>query len=115
MADSVDHQLLALPRGDRGELRLFRSQFEGHNFTKLHLYYPAGDGELKPGRQVVTIRDHELADVIGALQRIARRVGEATPQSPQPHPRAAGHRREHPPVPTAAQAEAQQAQDERLF
>jgi hypothetical protein len=75
MSDDADHVVLTLARGDRGELRLSRSRFEGHTFTKFQIWYPGQDGELHPGRQVVTIRDHELHDVIAALQRIANKIG----------------------------------------
>jgi hypothetical protein len=77
-ADAVDHVLLTLERGERGErgeLRIMRSRFEGRVFTKLQLFYPAKNGDLRPGRQVITIRDHELAQVVEALGRVARKVG----------------------------------------
>jgi hypothetical protein len=77
MNDDADHVLLTLARGDRGEIRISRSRYEGHTFTRLQLWYPTGDGELRPGRQCVTIRDHELAEVIGALSRVARHVERA--------------------------------------
>lgn len=75
----ADHVVLTLARGDKGELRISRSSYGGKVFTKLHLWYPAGD-DLRPGRQVVTIRDHELADVIEVLRRIAERVGQGAQQ-----------------------------------
>jgi hypothetical protein len=92
MSDDAEHVLLTLPRGERGEIRLARSRYEGRVFTKLQLWYPAEDGTLKPGRQVVTIRDHELADVIAALQRIAKRIGSAPREPREPRARRAGPR-----------------------
>lgn len=77
----ADHVLLTLERGERGEIRITRSRFEGRVFTKLQLWYPGQDGTLRPGRQVITIRDHELADVVEALARIARKLGgQSTPR-----------------------------------
>lgn len=74
MPDDRDVVLLTLPRGDRGELRLCRSQYQGSVFTKLQLWYPTDSGDLKPGRQVVTLRDGELGEVIKILEKIRRRA-----------------------------------------
>lgn len=84
--EDSDHTVLTLPRGERGEVRLCRSRYEGRTFTKLHLWYPGSDGQLHPGRQVVTIRDHELEEVIAALSRIRARAGAELPatQAQQP-------------------------------
>lgn len=80
-----DHVLLTLPRGDRGEVRLCRSRYEGHVFTRIQLFYPADDGSLRPGRQCITIRDHELGGVIGALEKIAARIGpQVSPEGRRP-------------------------------
>lgn len=75
MSDDAEHTVLTLPRGDRGEVRLSRCRFKGASFTKLQLWYPGTDEELRPGKQVITIRDRELGDVIAALQKIQRKVG----------------------------------------
>ena len=73
MSDA-EHVVLTLRRGERGELRLARYRFKGNVGTKLQFWYPGDDDELKPGK-CVTLRDDELGEVVGALQRIARRVG----------------------------------------
>jgi hypothetical protein len=85
-SDDADHIVLTLPRGERGELRLSRSRYQGSTFTKFHLWYPGKDGELHPGRQVVTIRDGELAGVIEALSKIAGKVA-ARPTHENPRQR----------------------------
>ena len=76
MNDDADFTVLTLPRGDRGEVRLSRCRFKGASFTKFQLWYPGHDEELRPGKQVITIRDRELGDVIAALVKIQRKVGE---------------------------------------
>lgn len=94
--DDADHVVLVLPRGERGELRISRSRYRGSTFNKLQLWYPTETGELRPGRQVVTIRDGELGEVIAALQRIARKLG-AQPAPPHESPKPArGHGRRLP-------------------
>lgn len=72
MANPESHTLLVLPRGRRGQIRLTRERLDGHPFTKLQPWFPAGDeGELRPGRSI-SIRDHELDDVLRALTRVQR-------------------------------------------
>jgi hypothetical protein len=89
MTDAAEHILLTLPRGDRGEVRVSRCRYEAKTFTKLQLWYPLEGGGLAPGRQVITIRDHELPDVIAALSRVARKVSaDAQPQKRQAQPAA---------------------------
>lgn len=93
--------LLILKRGDRGELRISRSRFQGRVFTKAQIWYPTDSGELKPGKQVVTFRDHELAEVIGVLQKIAAKVGAQPARDERPkqqRSRAAAAPETNPPV-----------------
>ena len=83
MSDDADHLLLTLPRGDRGEIRVSRSRYEGHTFTRLQLWYPGEAGALRPGRQCVTIRDHELGDVLRALGKVAQHVQRSGGPAPR--------------------------------
>jgi hypothetical protein len=87
MSADLDHVVLTLQRGERGELRVSRATFQGSKpFTKLQLWYPEGDepdAELKPGK-CVTLKDHELAQVIRTLikidkKQLAEKLGEAPP------------------------------------
>jgi hypothetical protein len=73
MTDDADHTLLTLQRGERGEYRVARSRFRGSVFTKFQIWHPGDNGELKPGK-CVTIRDHELPEVIAVLQRIQGKI-----------------------------------------
>ena len=72
----VDHVVLELDRGSRGKLRVSRSVYKDSlPFTKIQSWYPDGDGTdavLKPGK-TVTIKDHELAQLIGVLIKIDKR------------------------------------------
>lgn len=88
MSDDEDHVLLTLPRGERGEVRLCRSRYQGKTFTKAHLWFPGTDGQLHPGRQVLTFRDGELQDVIDALQKVAAKIGEQHQARPRPSSKA---------------------------
>lgn len=77
MNDDREVPLLKLSRGDRGELWIFRALFQGKAFTKVQLRYPGEGGELLPGRQCVTFRDHELNDVIDVLIKVRKKIQEA--------------------------------------
>lgn len=109
MSDEEAITLLTLRRGERGEIRLARARYQGRPFTRLQLFYPAETGELRPGRQVVTIRDSELADVIGVLQKIAAKVGTSERREHR-----SGPRRMEPDPPAAATAEELEL-DRRIF
>lgn len=118
MSDDNDHVVLTLPRGERGELRLSRSRYQGHTFTKFHLWYPTENGELRPGRQVVTIRDGELRQVIDALQRIVRKVGDVARATSAPAPRVERHtsgRQNTLPMPGASTPDPSVEGDMELF
>jgi hypothetical protein len=67
MSEDSEDVLATFSRGERGEVRLARCSYRGAVFTKFQLWYPGSDGELHPGRQVVTIRDGELDEVIATL------------------------------------------------
>jgi hypothetical protein len=63
--------LLVLPRGESTEIRLYRSTYNGKVSTRLHEWYKADDGEMRPGRRIISLRDEELRDVAGALAKVA--------------------------------------------
>jgi hypothetical protein len=123
VSTDTEHVVLTLPRGERGELRISRATFKGSApFTKLQLWYPESDdldAALKPGK-VVTIKDHELAQVIVVLIKIDKKQfadklgGQATApaaagnSSKAPAARAAKHR-------TISGAEAERELERKLF
>lgn len=77
MTDSDhSHVVLEIPRGEENVLRLTRKVFEGKTFTDLRVFFMNGDGDFVPTRKGVSIRDHELPQVLDMLQRIARKVAQ---------------------------------------
>ena len=107
----TDHVVLELDRGSRGKLKICRSVFKGSApYTKLQLWYPAddsADAELLPGK-VVTIKDHELAQVIGVLIAIDKKQYRDKLGEPAPAVRPAQHR-------TIRVTEQESALDRKLF
>jgi hypothetical protein len=68
--------MVALPRGDKEELRVTftRAKTTEGRETAWHgirVWYRADDGEMRPGKQGVTIRGKELAAVARELAKAA--------------------------------------------
>ena len=85
MSQDLEHVVASIPRSDGGELRVVRKTYNGSApFTSIHRWFlDEKSGELRPGKQNVTIRDVDLHDVIQALQRIAAKLnGRATRPRP---------------------------------
>lgn len=51
---SNDIPLFAIPRNGGEELRLSLSEYKGHSFLNLRIWFNAG-GEMRPGKQGVTV------------------------------------------------------------
>lgn len=84
----AEHVVLAIPRGEEEELRVVRSMYEGKPYTSLRVWYQPDDSdEWRPTKKGVSVRDRELAQVIDALTKIARKVGTPArvgrPQTPR--------------------------------
>ena len=102
MSADVDHTVLELQRGRRGKLVISRATFQGGPaFTKLVLWYPDGDADDAPLKRgaTLTIRDHELAQVITVLIAIDKKqfTGKAAGESftATTPAAAAAHRAQH--------------------
>lgn len=66
-------ELRRLPRGDREVLRLSLDRFKGFEYVSVRVWYqPEPGAPWLPTRKGVTIKLHELPDVIQALASEAR-------------------------------------------
>lgn len=92
MSGDMEHVVVAIPRSDGGELRVLRKTYNGSApFTSIHRYFlDEKSGELRPGKQNVTVRDVDLHDVIQALQRIAAKISAAPRARRQQEPARTG-------------------------
>ena len=60
-------QPIEIRKNAREVIRIERQDFKGHNLTNLRVFYDAGDGAMKPGKQGVAFRAALLPDIVGAL------------------------------------------------
>jgi hypothetical protein len=78
--------VLELPRGESDVVRVTRKMYEGRPFTDVRVFFRGSDGAMHPTKKGCSVRDHELADVVDALQRIAAKVGPLTPREQRRNP-----------------------------
>lgn len=57
-----------LAKNSREVIRVTRGEFKGHDMVNVRVFFDAGDGEMKPGKQGVAFRAALLVQVIDALR-----------------------------------------------
>ena len=57
-------------RSPTEKLIIERSNYKGHDFVNLRIYYLADEDEWRPTKKGVTIRWEQLDDVVKALEQI---------------------------------------------
>ena len=50
-------------------IRITREDFKGHDVVSFRVFYDAGDGEMRPGKQGVAFRAALLPDFLKALEQ----------------------------------------------
>ncbi|WP_037914849.1 transcriptional coactivator p15/PC4 family protein [Sulfitobacter sp. 20_GPM-1509m] len=58
-------------KNGREIIRVTRDDFKGHDMVNVRVFFDAGDGEMKPGKQGVAFRAALLPDVLNALSQCA--------------------------------------------
>jgi len=58
---------IEITKNAREVIRVERQDFKGHDVINLRVFYDAGDGEMKPGKQGVAFRATLLPDIVRAL------------------------------------------------
>ncbi|MBM2303890.1 transcriptional coactivator p15/PC4 family protein [Sulfitobacter pseudonitzschiae] len=54
-------------KNSREIIRVTRDDFKGHDMVNVRVFFDAGGGEMKPGKQGVAFRAALLPDVLNAL------------------------------------------------
>ncbi|MBM2295114.1 transcriptional coactivator p15/PC4 family protein [Sulfitobacter pseudonitzschiae] len=54
-------------KNSREIIRITRDDFKGHDMVNVRVFFDAGGGEMKPGKQGVAFRAALLPDVLNAL------------------------------------------------
>lgn len=60
-------QPVEIKKNERDVIRIERQDFKGHDLINIRVFYDAGDGEMKPGKQGVAFRAALLPDIVNAL------------------------------------------------
>lgn len=55
-------------KNEREEVRIFLDTYNNHNFVAVRVFYDAGGGEMKPGRQGVSLRPDMLDAILEGLE-----------------------------------------------
>ncbi|UWR30166.1 transcriptional coactivator p15/PC4 family protein [Sulfitobacter sp. W002] len=56
-------------KNSREVIRVTRGEFKGHDMVNVRVFFDAGEGEMKPGKQGVAFRAALLPDVLDALNQ----------------------------------------------
>lgn len=87
MADDVP--LLTVPKPGNQELRICLSEYRGHRFLSLRIWFRAAGGEMRPGREGCTVPLWALTDFRQALEEAEAIIDHDAP--PQEAPAASRH------------------------
>ncbi len=69
----MEKLIAAIPKNQREEIRVALSEFEKdgktHDMVSARVYYDAGDGEMKPGRNGLSVPVRLLPELVAALRQ----------------------------------------------
>lgn len=70
--------IATIKKNSREEIRVTLDEFRGHHLVNIRVFYDAGDGEMKPGKQGIAVKVElfpELLAALGAAEKSARQAG----------------------------------------
>ena len=70
--------IATIKKNSREEIRVTLDEFRGHHLVNIRVFYDAGDGEMKPGKQGIAVKVElfpELLAALGTAEKAARRAG----------------------------------------
>lgn len=59
--------IATIKKNSREELRVTLDDFRGHHLVNVRVFYDAGDGEMKPGKQGIAVKVELLPELLAAL------------------------------------------------
>lgn len=66
-------QPIEITKNAREVIRIQRQAFKGHDVINIRVFYDAGEGDMKPGKQGVAFRAALLPEILDALaQHVTR-------------------------------------------
>lgn len=63
-------QAIDITKNTREVLRVERQDFKGHDIINMRVFYDAGEGEMKPGKQGIAFRAALLPEILNALAAV---------------------------------------------
>lgn len=67
-----------IAKNSREIIRITREDFKGHDVINVRVFYDAGNGDMKPGKQGVAFRAALLPEMLDAFGAMAMDGGEST-------------------------------------
>lgn len=70
--------IATIKKNSREELRVTLDEFRGHHLVNVRIFYDAGEGEMKPGKQGIAVKLELLPELLSALtaaETAARQAG----------------------------------------
>jgi predicted Zn-dependent peptidase len=61
---------IEIRKNTREVIRINRADFKGHDVVNMRVFFDAGDGDMKPGKQGVAFRAALLPEFVEALQSL---------------------------------------------
>ena len=82
MAGNSSKLIATIRKNSKQELRVSLDHFQGHDLINMRVWFEADEGDMRPGKQGVSIRTVLLPDLVRALEDAARAasMGETDPK-----------------------------------
>ncbi len=64
--------LASFRKNAREEVHISLDEFNGHDLINIRVFYDAGNGDMRPGKQGLAIRLEQLPDLMEALAIVER-------------------------------------------
>lgn len=68
---------ISIRKNAREQFRIERSRYQGHELLNVRVWYDAGDGDFRPGKQGVAIKTELLPEVLDAIDTVMAEQTEA--------------------------------------
>lgn len=70
--------IATIKKNIREDVRVTLDEFRGHHLVNIRVFYDAGGGEMKPGKQGIAVKVELLPELLAALvaaEKSARQAG----------------------------------------
>lgn len=64
--------MITIPKNSREEIRIYRSNYIGHDLVNIRVFYRDIDGTYKPTRKGIAVKVELIDDLLEALKEFKR-------------------------------------------